>query len=88
MSKVFELTEDWYDLCAEVQYNLDYEADNSLPYGNGYIYMNMNVAGLCNVRKPLTLRETRREGTLECTIKANDTRHIMVSYTLIFWENI
>ena len=65
-------------MCAEIRYELDYEADNSLFSGNGYVLMDINVTGLCNVNKQLNLRETHRNGTMGCTIKTNGTRHITV----------
>ena len=79
-SRVFELTEDWFEVCAEMRYELDYEADNSLHDGNGYIGMDINVTGLCNVRKQFNLRETQRNGNIVCTIKTNETRHIVVRF--------
>ena len=80
-SKIFVLTEGWYEICAEMQYDLHYIARES-EY-NGYIYMNINATGLCNSQGEIALN-TRKNGTFGCSIKTNGTKNIMVRYTFIF----
>ena len=80
-SKIFVLTEGWYEICAEMQYDIDYIARES-KY-NGLIIMNITATGLCNSQGEMPLN-TRKNGTFGCSIKTNGTKNIMVRYTFIF----